>query len=724
MNSNDTPDSTATTASMAPAPGATAAEDTTGQISADETGSESGEAESSETAVWSRFGDGPLPALPKMAAVGRAYKAASDFGLPEGFASALSHSVVDPAALRVALNNPTRINVAGGTIEVIDVDLYTPGLVPLPTNNRTMDMRVYPAGGVPGHLGPLSGPRAEPGTATGLWIEAQSIQHVLDEAKQAQDYVLLKNPLKDSVAARGIVMPVTVVYFELRHRDGQPAMPLLGTADGSSRITGAHAVLNLVDPRTTHYDLPANRDSYRRFVDDISSKDISSLGVTAARRLRWQRNALITPARIFLRFTPQPGAAAYDFGRAVAAYVGMLHVDPPRPWTPTGKLEAMAEALLEVLRSARVLDDTLHDYLAGLLTPEAAEASGLPTQRDAQAARVLATLVNPELRELVDRGIMDVTAKKSVTAPRRLDVIAELGLRPTRSAAAALRPGDPVRERATNMRAAYLRATHMPAYANRRWQVTGRDPDELLEGALAELERPEAEQGNPDVWRNRLELSALAQYHLTAYEALKRDPIGSRGSETRGPQEILALMLQDERGLRILRQAVVDGRANRAPRLVDTEGQIIRGEAGDDGKVRPDPDGPEVSLTDQWLRYDGFPSGGRPIRPASMPPDSPLMKASRLQHDIVHLIEQVAKHLDELDRLESPAGGMLLDQIGWPGSDTKNAVEMLIEAQSKLGYWGKVAARQVSRTEPPLEGEPGDEYGEEAAAAADDEYDE
>jgi hypothetical protein len=67
---------------------------------------------------------------------------------------------------------------------------------------------------------------------------------------------------------------------------------------------------------------------------------------------------------------------------------------------------------------------------------------------------------------------------------------------------------------------------------------------------------------------------------------------------------------------------------------------------------------------------------------------------------------------------------MLLDQIGWPGSDTKNTVEMLIEAQSKLGYWGEVAARQLSPTEPPLEGEPGDEHGEEASIAADDDYDE
>ena len=268
--------------------GETAEESVDGAVGAD--------SETSEAAAWSRFGDGPLPGLPKMAAVHRAYKAATDFGLPEGFASALANGVVDPAELRAALNSPTKISVAGGVIEVIDVDLYTPGLVPLPTNNRTMDMRVYPAGGATGYLGPLTGPRSLPGEACGLWIEAHSVQHALDEAKQAQDYVLVKNPLKDSVAARGIVMPVTVVYFELRHRDGQPPMPLLGTADGSSRITGAHAVLNLVDPRTTHYDMPTNRDSYRRFVGSICSSEIGSLGTAAARRLRWQRNALITPS--------------------------------------------------------------------------------------------------------------------------------------------------------------------------------------------------------------------------------------------------------------------------------------------------------------------------------------------------------------------------------------------------------------------------------------------
>src|SRR5260370_9693835 len=254
------------------APAAPAAKDDLGVDSPD------ADSETSERAVWSRFGDGPLPALPKTAGLRGAYRAAADFALPEDCASALANGAVDPAALRGALNNPTRINVAGGVIEVIDIDLYTPALVPLPTNNRTMDMRVYPAGGAVGYLGPLTGPRSQPGQTCGLWIEAHSVQHALDEAKQAQDYLLVKNPLTDSVAARWIAMPVTAVYFELRHRNGQPSMPLLGTADGSRRITGAHAVLKLRAPRTTHYDLPANPDSYRRFVDSISSSDITSLG--------------------------------------------------------------------------------------------------------------------------------------------------------------------------------------------------------------------------------------------------------------------------------------------------------------------------------------------------------------------------------------------------------------------------------------------------------------
>jgi hypothetical protein len=273
------------------------------------------------------------------------------------------------------------------------------------------------------------------------------------------------------------------------------------------------------------------------------------------------------------------------------------------------------------------------------------------------------------------------------------------------------------------MRGTYLRATHLSAYTARRWEITGRSPDELLADALTELGRPEAEQENPDAWRNRLELAALAQYHLTAYEALKRDPMGNKDADQRSPQEILGLMLQDERGIRLLRQAIVDGRAGVAPRLIDADGQPIHGVLDDEGDVQLDPNGPALPLTDRWLRYDGFPSGGPTIRPVSIHSETPMMKASRLQQHILHVIEQVAKNLDELDRLDAPTGGALLDQCGWPASDTKNAVEMLIDAQSKFGYWGQVAARQATRIDQ-TDSEMDEEFDEEVFAAAAAERDE
>ncbi len=74
--------------------------------------------------------------------------------------------------------------------------------------------------------------------------------------------------------------------------------------------------------------------------------------------------------------------------------------------------------------------------------------------------------------------------------------------------------------------------------------------------------------------------------------------------------------------------------------------------------------------------------------------------------------------------MEAPSGGALLEQRGWPASDTKNAVETLIEAQSKLGYWGQVATRQAPRADQLLDGETEEELGDEALTEGATEWDE
>ena len=651
--------------------------------------------EQDSAAIWSRFGDSDLPALPKPVAVKRAAMAGVEAGLPPEFATALAHAAVNPSELRSLLRRPTRVNIAGGVIEAIDLDLYVPGVVPLPTNNRTMEKRVYPAAGAEGYAGPLIGPRSASGETTTLWIEGEDVSHVQDETERAREFILANNNLHESIAARGIAMPVNVVFFELRHRDGEPSMPLLGTADGSSRITNAQQVLGLTDPQT-HYHFPTDRDDYRRFIGSISGADPDALRPAARRRLIRQRNALITPARVFLRFTPT--REGYDYARAVNAFVGMLHVDPPRPWSQTGKLEAMAEAVLDVLRSADVLDDPVHDYLAGLLTPEQAKAEGLPIERDEQAAFVLAALLREHHRDLVERGIRDVTAKKNVSVGRRTDVIAELALRPTRSIATTLGTKDPERKRAERMRAPYLRCARLTRYATVEWKVTSRSPEKLLEAALKELRSdPTGSHPDPDLWVNRLELAAVAQYHLTAWGGLRREVMGNTDADKRGPHLILEAMLRDEQGLRLLAQAIIDGRAGIHPRRVTRSGKFQRGVRDEYGSWREDPAGKPMPIEDEWLRYEAYATGTTLPRPVTPPNETPRMKARRLKSQIARYIEQVNLDVDELANVEENQGGSLLDKEGW--AKPNELLNHLMNVHSQISYWARVAERQMPRSD-------------------------
>ena len=133
----------------------------------------------------------------------------------------------------------------------------------------------------------------------------------------------------------------------------------------------------------------------------------------------------------------------------------MIHVDGPKQWTNTGKNEAMAEAVLSALHRKDLVTDAQRDYLAGLLSPEAAAATGLPVEPDAQAAYVLATLLNPAVRRTVSPAIRDVTATARVSAERRTEVVGELALRPILSLASILPKSDQARTQIEEMAPAY-----------------------------------------------------------------------------------------------------------------------------------------------------------------------------------------------------------------------------------------------------------------------------
>jgi hypothetical protein len=671
---------------------------------ADESEEPSEDSEAAPTKIdYARFALEDLPQLPKSVAVNRLYKVAREQGLPDGFAAAFANAVVNPAAARRALSNPTPIPIPGGVVEVVDLDVFTPGVVPLPTNNRTLEQRVYPVSGVDSEAGPLTGPKSVHGETFELYVEALSADHLLHEAMRAAEYIRKANDLADSIADRGIVMPITLAAVQLRHSDGTRPVTVLGSVDGSSRVTNAHYVLGLRDPHQAHYVFTSNWDEFRRFTNSVLADPPVNQTVRERRARRARGNALISPARIFLRFIPSAGSH-YDYARAVAAYVGMLHVDPPKPWTPTGKREAMAEAILRVFREEDVLDETVTDYLAGLLPQERAAAAGLPAKLDEQAAYVLRTLLPNSRRELADRGIRDVTAQKTVSPGKRSDVIAELALRATRSqgltaAGEVWLEGKQYRDRAADMRAPYLRTARLPEYGSKTWEVTERPLDVIFDAAIAELELPADRQIRRDSWQARLELAALAQYHLTFWGALRREPRGgNEDTDKRGLETVLRLMLEDRQGLQILRRAVLDGRAGRRPRHVDEHGKVMRGHVQRDQRNQAleklvfDEGGEELPVTDYWIRYDGFPAFGPKRKPPiNVDGDSPHAYANRLMADLLDRIETLATVFDQLRKIDGAGGRALLDHRGWSRSETGDARGLLGKIGDQMGYWAIVA---------------------------------
>ncbi|MGN9778579.1 hypothetical protein ACTMS0_22835 [Micromonospora sp. H33] len=669
----------------------------------DDFGSEETE---SVAVAWSRWNAELMPALPKMAAVRRAYDAAVNDGLPEEFAWALADAVTDPTNLRAALNSKRTMPVVGGKFEFIEVDLWTPAVTPMVTNHRAFAERVYPASGSAGARGPLRGPVSDEGVTSTLRTEARDVSHVLAEAERARTFILGENKLAASIAERGIMMPVDVVYNEIHHEDGQPPACLLATAEGSSRVTNAHQVLGITDARTVMYDLPADRDNFRRTVNAILGEDPDEPGLTAraAEKRRGRRNALIVRARVILRFVPTE-ASAYDYAQAIGGYLGMLHVDGPRPWPTTGKNEAMAESVVRALRHQGAITDVEHDYIGGLMEPEVAIRRGFPGEPDAQAAYVIATMLNPAFRPIVSRAIRDVTAAAKASPSSKAEAAAELALRPIRSLATSLPAEDPTRRRIDAMQAVYRRACRMRLYASGKWRVTGRSPRELLTDALTELTGSAGIATGAGDYSTRTELAALAQFHLTRSGALRREPFGSGGTnlDKRGPHDILQAMLEDVHGLHLLYQAIVDGRAGRAPRIVDENGQLVHGHLDDNDVLVPDPDGPEVEITDRWLRDDAFPRPGL-SRPMPTPPQSetPDMKLARLKSNVERSLEALEEQVESLEQHTDDDGTPLIELQGW---STELLLQRLDDLRSRMSFWNGLASRMARRERPATDGQ-------------------
>jgi hypothetical protein len=608
--------------------------------------------------------------LPKQQAVNRAVAAGVAYGLDDAQALAYAFAVTDPTALRAGYANPMKMAALGGYFEVVDVEVFVHAVVPLPTNNRVLEYLIFPAGGASG-LPPLPSPTSGRGEATELVISARSPAHVIEAAERAARKVMEHNgKMLSSISAQGIAMPLTLVGLRVDHADGTPPVNLVACADGSSRVTNAQRSILGLETSKTHYEFSRDQRELRREIGRILAGDPGDNAEKAAER----RRALTAPARLILKFVPssvRPGT----FARAVSAYVGLMHVEAPTPWSLESRNTAKAEVVLQTLVANDVLTEEDMAYLAARMTPDEAAAAGRPALLDEQAASVLAALLPIRLAPLVSRGIREVTGQKRVESAGLVDTVADLAMRATRG----LEDTAAHHKQVKLMRSRYTRASRFEHYRTKDWTVTGRPVEDIHADAAAELAT------GSESWSARLELAALGQYHLTRHDVLTREKFGARAEfhdDMRGPDQLIAALLDSEWGLMILKHAVVDGRAGRRPRQVDDDGAPV-----------------DTEMTADWLKQDVVPRAVEP-KPIIVVPDdarTPAMRLGQSRLQFASAVRHLAAAQDALTVPQADDGVALIDREGWPAEDARQLIEELRRVQDRLTVW---AARSEEAARP------------------------
>lgn len=325
--------------------------------------------------------------------------------------------------------------------------------------------------------------------------------------------------------------------------------------------------------------------------------------------------ALTAPARILVGLRSSIAGKPPDVVSAYRLIVAGIHVTPPKPWPEGGTIDEIADSVLDELLSSRCITQVERDHLCGTMSPRQMAAHGWAVHADVRAARIVKTLYSESNLSAVSNGVRRITQKRNMGPEHRQNVASELIMRAYRH-----RFSDRVNNA---IRSVLQRTITLSMFRSGGWDVTSRDPDEILAGALVELRGFEDRRAHLDpssdslpdaIGPDRLELAVLGAYWLTGMQLLKRES----GAEKRAGSTILAGMLRSERGLRQLHRVITEGRG-RPNEIVAIP--LVR----PDGTADVHTTGLPRLLTDEELRKTIVPSdsvsseGGSGIDPDLLP---------------------------------------------------------------------------------------------------------
>lgn len=383
----------------------------------------------------------PVEVLPEYANAnarqGLAKKLIDAYRLSDAAAQSIATAVVDPSETRKAIGEPTdpqheNIAVPGGTLMGIRTHVWARKVVPDPRNPRLLPSRRHPFAVAPGTggddakfrpIGDPASPEGSDGKTAEMVVQLDSREHFAWASQLAANFVLAENDWRASIASQGVMEAVWLVPTTYEHYDGTDPSTVLTAAEGSSRITSTHKLLEVRTSDVPYEDSDSQFRARLRKLNDAYRRGASADEMVA---LRCER----VPALILVGFEPHPGGTT-TFPSAVKSMVALRHVDPPKPWGDGPENESLADEVLAELYRRDLISKAQWQYLAGACTREEAEKAHLspdPAVRAAQIVRLF-TSGSESIREAVQVAVTSQSTRKRITKSLRIDLAAALILR-------------------------------------------------------------------------------------------------------------------------------------------------------------------------------------------------------------------------------------------------------------------------------------------------------
>lgn len=558
-------------------------------------------------------------------------------GFRQNVAEVVGRAAVHPSDARKRLASPDIQRTSQGDILSVAIPVWSPLICAHPDNKREAAFRDLPIAGLPLRYPSLSEVGSK-GMEPWVSLQAASVDQLVYSLRSSESFLVKRNPLWEQIGEEGVLRPITVVGLSVEFSDPDvPPIALAVSADGSSRISSAHKNLGITALDVVRF--ASDDRTWRNWLGAILSKrENRNLAEADFRALR----SLIVPADVVIRVEPRDGLATTT-ARAVRSLVGLMHVQPPKEWTPAAKLDAQADEVLEELASQGVISSEEHEYLAGRMTLDEAEARGLPRHADERAAMIIRLFASNDAA--VKQAIRRVTHAIRVHKGPKANVAVELAIRSYRRNAAEAEAD------IHTSRVGFQLAARLKEFWEGDWEVTLRSPEELRDGALAEL-------GGDQLGPSQIELALLGAFELARVRnlvqfSLTREALKEGDQNLGSPAAILRRMIGSRLGIYTLYQAVAKGRlgAARFPRVNDLGLEVYTA------------DGEPTYLSAKWVR-DTF----RADRVSPEEPDqdvTPETEYRNRQDGIRSTIHSLRAQLTVLASLQDDTGAEMVRTLGW-----------------------------------------------------------